>query len=1734
MFPLIKIRLTYLKRKTCMLFWSYLLIPLILLLSIIIYLATRKGGEELKFNPKQTFQFKHENESTLFNYYDYKEVLPYLKNTCIISKNEEKGKNFAQFLKGIYGIDYVVYSDEKSADKNTKNLIIMNYDEKKDAYIFSYKQRQESNMYSPVYEEFPFSLISSQQASDIFSYSYNFTENNTDSQNISDIDYNNIYDENEDLIDFDYPYYFLFMDEFEKDINQFILYQSLISKFLIEKEKGISFNEEKNIEFKYGFNSFPEANKDPTNYEILGAVFCYIITFQYTLIFLSFSIQMIEEKELKLKKLLERQGIGEIKYILSWFLNYLLVGLLSDVVLIIGTIVALDSLQGLFILNLILYVLAQFPLIYLIVSIISTKKSGIILVNIIGFASLVVGFIIPMGETNRALQMVFNIFPNINEFSMLTILFKYEQIGVFSSDLLKLKVKRISYVDNLIMFFVEICFYSLICLFIILFQNSGLPFLDFIKSLFIKVSRKIYPENIEISANNEEKNILNKYHEELNEINSDLKNRNEYLSIKNITKIYGDLKAVNNFTGELFKNEIYCLLGHNGAGKTTLIKMISGTEEPDNGDIFLDNISIITNKTYLYSNIGLCQQEDILFDYLTVEEHLKYMMELKGSKSDERQINIFINGIDLNLKKENLCKTLSGGEKRKLCIAIALIGNSKLVLLDEPTSGMDVISKRKLWNFLKEFKKDKIIILTTHSLDEAEYLGDRIGIMSNGEFICSGTSSFLKSKYPCGFNLNFLVNPEIFDDKIRKELYNKLRKYEPKLEVKISSKGLFSVNIDSNNRNIKEIFNVIEENKKEYGIEDYTVSSTTLEDVFLKLNNKINLNEDTNNSDNNDNEIIVNDDLNIIIKPTSFISQLFSHIKRGFFAIWRNKAMFILELLIGLFTLYIYVLIQYNTLSQVSKLTLSFKELYQNNDIYVCKDSLDFFKSSYFYKEIYSVNFKIIDKKNNIDEFIEEAYQKSTANIAKSSLCIQNINSNTYEIYNTEVPIQIPAYIMTNIMLSVSSFLKKEYNINAAIFVELENLISQDIGGTGIDYSELSTMFTLCIACIISLSIYLGTIMADKIKERVNNIKHILYLSGANLWSYWCGFYLIDLIKILIFSSLASAILYIINDSASLVWIDLIITSFSILIFAYSLSFLLSKEESAQKSFFLIVFILIILFAVIIIILVATGKEVNIKFIMNKYNFTFFDITPITSFLLSYIRLIISYIIFKADIIKNLKEFEIPLFGKIYKPKIYIFTSIMVQCINLVFYTGVLILFESGKIEEFFNFLKVKLMNENNISFSNLQISDEMMVNNEINNNINNYNNEIIIKYEDLNSKDEINRNNKNYENNALYNINNNGIINNNSQNNNYIQNEINKINNDNENKLTIKIMGLKKTYCMCCKKNIRAINNLYLGLENNEKFGLLGFNGSGKSTTFKAITKEILYDSGSIILFGKDNKKEFQQIRNSIGYCPQENPIFDYMKVREIISFYLDLKKIDETPENVCKKFGLIKFLDTYCINLSGGNKRKLSFALALMCKPRLLLLDEPSTGVDPESRRIMWKNILELNSIGNKFNMILTTHSMEEAEVLCDTVSWLKSGNFISIGNPEKLKIALSAGYKLHLKFIQLKKSDNNLNSVDGIIKNLCNIITNFDSIYQINIENLYPYIMELEKVINIIKDKCSLIVFQRLNKDLSFDFNIKVIKEKQSELFIQVLEMKNVNNLISEISISMESLENILTRL
>ena len=143
-----------------------------------------------------------------------------------------------------------------------------------------------------------------------------------------------------------------------------------------------------------------------------------------------------------------------------------------------------------------------------------------------------------------------------------------------------------------------------------------------------------------------EKNKFEKHFQALSEINKKKSEENKDLKLLNITKSFGELKAVNNLNCEFFSDEIFCLLGHNGAGKTTIINMISGIFSPDKGDVLLNGISLITNKEYLYENLGLCQQENIFFEYLTVKEHLEYMCKIKGKEINQQEINQLITKIE--------------------------------------------------------------------------------------------------------------------------------------------------------------------------------------------------------------------------------------------------------------------------------------------------------------------------------------------------------------------------------------------------------------------------------------------------------------------------------------------------------------------------------------------------------------------------------------------------------------------------------------------------------------------------------------------------------------------------------------------------------------------------------------------------------------------------------------------------------------------------------------------------------------------------------------------------------------------------------------------------------------------------------------------------------------------------------------------------------------------------------
>lgn len=176
--------------------------------------------------------------------------------------------------------------------------------------------------------------------------------------------------------------------------------------------------------------------------------------------------------------------------------------------------------------------------------------------------------------------------------------------------------------------------------------------------------------------------------------------------VKGLKKIFGDKTAVDGVNLKMYNGQIYALLGHNGAGKTTTISMLTGLLEPTAGQAEVFGKSIFGDMDGFRKILGVCPQHDVLFDFLTPEDHLKLFSSFKGTPPEliEGEVKHMLEEIDLYEVRNQLAKTLSGGQKRKLSVAIAMIGNSKVIMLDEPSSGMDTSSRRRLWEMLKRNK----------------------------------------------------------------------------------------------------------------------------------------------------------------------------------------------------------------------------------------------------------------------------------------------------------------------------------------------------------------------------------------------------------------------------------------------------------------------------------------------------------------------------------------------------------------------------------------------------------------------------------------------------------------------------------------------------------------------------------------------------------------------------------------------------------------------------------------------------------------------------------------------------------------------------------------------------------------------------------------------------------------------------------------------------------------------
>ncbi|EFA80035.1 ABC transporter A family protein [Heterostelium album PN500] len=312
--------------------------------------------------------------------------------------------------------------------------------------------------------------------------------------------------------------------------------------------------------------------------------------------------------------------------------------------------------------------------------------------------------------------------------------------------------------------------------------------------------------------------------------NVNLDNFDNYsLVVRNLVKRYGSKKVVDNLSFSAEKGKIIAMLGHNGAGKTTTINMITGQTTITGGNIFVHGYNVNTQIDYVKTMLGLCPQFDVYWPDFTAREHLTIMTLVKEKRTNiKHDINEILQSVRLSSVADNIVSSYSGGMRRRLSVAIGIIGDPQVIVLDEPTTGIDPANRRYIWKLIKSIKKDKLILLTTHSMEEADALGDKIIIMDGGKLSGAGTSLHLKDRFGTGYKLH-LVTTNIEEAQRLVQHHLPIAKLD-----RINSMNLVYT-IPSMEQLSSFLKFLTVEKSIDKLITDWQIQNTTLEDVFLQM-----------------------------------------------------------------------------------------------------------------------------------------------------------------------------------------------------------------------------------------------------------------------------------------------------------------------------------------------------------------------------------------------------------------------------------------------------------------------------------------------------------------------------------------------------------------------------------------------------------------------------------------------------------------------------------------------------------------------------------------------------------------------------------------------------------------------------------------------------------------------------------------------------------------------------------
>ncbi|KAK6740216.1 hypothetical protein RB195_008594 [Necator americanus] len=976
--------------------------------------------------------------------------------------------------------------------------------------------------------------------------------------------------------------------------------------------------------------------------------------------------------------------------------------------------------------------------------------------------------------------------------------------------------------------------------------------------------------------------------------------------------------AVYRFEIRAYPGEVSVLLGHSGAGKSTVCKMICGIVRPTRGQIKILNNDLFVYKSLCRSRIGYCPQKNLLYDRMTVMEHLWFFYLLKRPKAKKAkqkwraEAEVLIQSLDMDSFRDQQSRKLSEVEKRKLCIAIAFIGGSRVVLLDEPTNGMDPPAIGCLVELVQQQKDLRTIMLTTERMEDAEAMGQQLYVMYMGRTVCSGDINFVKSSFATEYMLTITPSDENFEETV-KRLEEGVRAMVPGAKTRAKEGDQIRIELPKlQERLFPEMFVKLEEEKQMKFVKDYNLTYGVLEETFLKMGEKTEVDRSV------EMEPLGTE------PPSSFKSCLC--MCRFIFLLWKKVLLslshfplILSQLLIPIFvSIYLGYALHSDTELPGVRSRLSFASISSGRFLIFNPYNESVVSSS----AIRTVNkYQHIEVLTFNDNNIELHWPKDWPWVV-GGLLITKKDAYGEGINNLRIEFLSPKYISHSdlLMINIATdflFAGGKLNLN----IDFEMRLRED----KFDRSNFILVpFIMMFICILLTSSF--TIIPAE--EQSCHFKHLQLTTGLSTFLYWFVTLLYDIVVIFVVCSLIFLILFLYGRTISVFFLLLMVLYCTICLpLAYLVSTLFSMAGTA---FFLFVIFQSLAF---IPLFLADG-------IIQP---------PISYIAFAYPSLTFMSAINDETGRRKLLNFS------------YAIYFIVLASIGVV-YLFLLALYELHLHTSMMQLLKQKKFSEKfDVPYGNDVLAEKARVSRPGGNEV------VLVK-------------------------------------------DLGKYHN--------------KTF---------VLKNMTFALEKGDSFGLIGVSGSGKSVAFKLISGVDRPSCGKVLIHGK------APYQTSLGFCGSYDSLYPRLTCRQnviIIAGMLGYRGVRQKADKLIGFVGLRLHGGKYVADCSESQKRRITVALALMTRAQLIVMDEPTKGVDPVARRDIWK-LIRTTHLNDRI-LLFTSSSLEECEMLGSRYGVLYKGRFISTGTTDVLRGHHSRFCVLHMELTDVKRKQKVLDTVHDIFPN------------------------------------------------------------------------------------------------